>query len=193
MNFTELKEKIASEQLGGARLTDIKPGSYKLVLPSTEDGVINLVDDKKHKYPITARGLASMRIVTDASKITVKTTREARELPEVFGNLQKAIVDEGLAISESTKFNVVGGLRVYDAAGEPVYKNLHYQGYPEYLKATRKAFNMPKTTKNEETARNAAFTEAGDTLRQTGVNKGTKAPKDVDDSYICMPVFTISN
>jgi hypothetical protein len=193
MDFKTLQEKIAEQQLGGARITDIKLGTYKLVLPEKEDGVIYLSNDKKAKYAITTRGLASMRIVADASKITVKTTSDARNLPDVFSNLQTAIVNDGVAISEATKFNVVGQLRVHDATDTPVYRNQHYKGYADFLKSSRKAFNMPNVTPNEQSARTAAFTDANDALRASGVNSGAKAPKDVDESYICMPVFTISN
>lgn len=193
MDFKKLREKIASEQLGSNRLTDIPAGTYSLVLPATDEGQIVLVNEKKNKYPITPRGLASMRIVTDKSKLTVKTTKEARESEE-FSNLQKAIVEDNFEVSETTKFNVVGHLRIHDAATDAcIMKNQWYIGYPEYVKKTRKIANLPRVTKDEIAARTAGFTEASESLRASGVKKGADAPKDVDENYLLMPVFTVTN
>lgn len=193
MNFNELQKSIADQQLGTARITDMKKGVYKLVLPSKEGEAILLVGEKKEKYPIGLRSLAAMRIVDDASKITVKTTREARD-NGIVKTLQDAIVNEGVAISEATKFNVVGHLRVHDAGlDSQVLKNENYKGYPEYVKTTRKiAAKYPRTavlTEAQQTERNAAFTEATETLRASGA----KAVADDDKNYIMMPVFTVTN
>ena len=191
MNFKELSEKIAAEQLGGAKLTDIKVGVYSLDIDGES---INLVSEKKAKYPITLRSLASMRVVADANKLaTLKTTKDARESEDVH-NLQDSIANEGIILSENTKFNVIGHLKIVDSATEkPVYRNSFYSGYPAYLKAAREANLMAKKTDDEKAARNAAFTAATETLRASGVKTGEGAPKDVPESYLQMPVFKITN
>jgi hypothetical protein len=152
-----------------------------------------LVAGKNAKYPIGVRSLAAMRIVTDASKVTVKTTREARD-NENFNTLQNAIVNENLPVTEATKFNVVAHLRVHDAATDAqILKNEHYKGYPEYVKTTRKiAAKFPRNivlTEAQQAERNTAFTEATDALRASGA----KSVADDDKNYIMMPVFTVSN
>jgi hypothetical protein len=194
MTFAELQTAVAEQQLGNAKLTDIKTGTYSLVLGATKEDPCHLIGSKKEKYPISVRSLAAMRIVTDASKVALaKTTREARD-NDAFSTLQKSIVDDSLPVTEATKFNVVGHLKIQDVVTEePVYKNEHYVGYPIYVKASRKAANLPRKTEDERTIRNAAFTEATDNLRASGVNKGAKAPKDEPNSYIMMPVFTVTN
>jgi hypothetical protein len=194
MNFEELAAAVATQIIGSAKLTDIKPGIYTLLPGATVDDPCHLVSEKKQKYPISVRSLAAMRIVTDASKVTAKTTVDARE-SEQFTNLQSALVNDGLKISESTKFNVVGQLKIMDiATDEPVYKNQHYQGYADYVKKTRKIANLPRKTQEERDARTAGFTDASEALRATGVNKGAKAPKADDlTQVLTMPYFTVSN
>lgn len=193
MNYTELQKSIAEQQLGSARLTDIPKGTFAIALPSKEGDPIYLVGEKKSKFPIGLRSLAAMRIVTDASKVTVKTTREARD-SENFNTLQNAIVNENLVISDATKFNVVGHLRVHDAGTDAqILKNEHYKGYPEYVKTTRKiAAKYPRNvvlTESQAAERNTAFTEATEALRASGAKS---VPND-DKNYIMMPVFTVTN
>lgn len=191
MDFKILSEKIAEVQLGSAKITDMKKDVYSLII--VDEDTVSLVSSKKTKYPLGHRALAAMRIVTDANKVSlVKTTREARD-NENFGTLQKSIVNEGLTIDEKTKFTVVGHLRIQDAEGASVYKNEHYRNYSDYTKAARKAFNMPKKTQDEKDARIAAFNDATEALRASGVKTGTNAPKEVDESYLMMPVFTVTN
>jgi hypothetical protein len=194
MNFEKLQKEIADLQLGNAKLTDIKTGTYALVLPAKDGETIFLVGAKKNKYPISLRGLAAMRVVTAADKITVKTTKEARD-NDNFRSLQSAIVDDSLPITENTKFSVVGHLRIHDAGSdELVYKNEHYTGYPEYVKTTRKiAAKYPSTgtfSEVEKADRNAQYTEATEVLRASKVKKDTVID---DKNLIMMPVFTVTN
>ena len=192
MDFKELAVKVAEVQLGSAKITDMKKDTYSLVI--VDDETVNLVTAKKTKYPLGHRALAAMRIVTDADKCGLaKTTREARDDKENFTTLQQAITEEGVVIDEKTKFTVVGHLRIQDAEGQLIYRNECYRGHAEYLKASRKAFNMAKKTKDEKDTRNAAFTQASDDLRASGVKTGANAPKEVDESYLMMPVFIVTN
>jgi hypothetical protein len=194
MNFEQLQKSIAEQQLGNARLTDIKKGVYSLALPAKDGEQIYLVGTKNAKYPIGLRSLAAMRVVTGPDKITVKTTREARENAN-FNTLQNAIVEDKLPLTEATKFEVVGHLRIHDAGTDgPIYKNEHYKGYPEYVKTTRKIANQfpagKEYTDAEKTVRNTMYTEAAEALRSSGVKTGVK---DEDNNFLLMPVFTVSN
>lgn len=189
MTFAELSKSVADAQLGNARLTDVKAGTYSIAIDGDK---IFLVSEKKVKIPVnSAATLAALRISTDATKAaTCKTTREARD-SDNYWTLQKAIISEGFQLSESTKFNVIHRLKIQDVATDaPVYKNEHYKGYPEYVKSTRKAAAMPAVTDNDKLARNAAFSEASDALRASGV-KGTVP--NTEDAFVLMPVFSVSN
>jgi hypothetical protein len=189
MTFAELSKSVADAQLGNARLTDVKAGTYSIAIDGDK---IFLVSDKKVKIPVnSAATLAGLRISTDAAKAaTCKTTREARD-SDNYNTLQKMIVAEGFQLSESTKFNVIHRLKIQDVATDsPVYKNEHYKGYPEYVKSARKAAAMPAVTLNDQTARSTAFSEATDALRLSGVKSTVP---NTDEAFILMPVFSVTN
>lgn len=187
MNFADLTKKVVEVALGGARMIDIATGSYS-VLSDGEN--VFLVSEKKERVPVTLAGLASLRIVEDAAKAqAVKTTRDARESID-YTNLQKALLAEKVKLSESTKFNVVHRLQIIDVAtDQPIYKNDCYKGYPEYMKASRNAANLPKASEEQIAVRNAAFTDASDALRKSGLKSGITADsKNLQQ----MPVFTVT-
>ena len=190
MTFAQLTKKIQEVVLGTARMTDIKDGSYHL---ETEGDKLSLISDTGHKVPINVdnlASLASMRIVEDAAEAKkIKTTADARISP-VYSNLKDKIAKEKVELDDTCKFNVVHRLRIKDAASDAlVYQNAHYNGYPEYVKAARKAVNLPNITPSEKTARTQAFADASDALRNSGVKAGVK---ESDDNLVLMPVFTMT-
>jgi hypothetical protein len=188
MTIAELSKAVADAQLGNARMTDIKSGTYTIGIDGDK---IHLLSDKKTKVPLASvNTLAGLRIATDAAKAaSCKTTREARD-SENYNTLQKALIAESVKLSENTKFTVIHRLKIQDVVTDsPVYKNENYKGYPEYVKAARKAAAMSTATPDNVAARNAAFTEATDALRASGVKAGVK---DVDESYMLIPVFSVS-
>jgi hypothetical protein len=189
MDFKDITKKIAEVVLGSTRMTDIASGVYAIVSSGEE---LHLVSAKGEKTPITMAGLASLRIITDAVKAKEAiTTRDARE-SEHFTNLQKAIAaDAGVVLTENTKFTVAGRLRIHDSVSDSlVYKNDQYIGYPDYVKASRKAFAMAKATEDQIAARNAAFTDASEDLRKSGLKKGVTA---IDANLQLLPYFTVSD
>jgi hypothetical protein len=188
MDFAKLTTNVLAVVLGGQRMTDIATGSYSIV-PEGDDKIY-LVSEKKEKVLVSAASLAALRIVSDATKAAaVKTTREARESGD-YSTLQKALVAEQVKLSENTRLNVVHRLQIMDTINDaPVYKNDCYQGYPEYMKASRSAFALPSVSPEQITARNNAFTEASENLRKTGLKKGITA----DNKHLqLMPVFTVA-
>lgn len=187
MNFSDLTKKIKDAKISTVRMSDIKTGTYHID-PSGTD--IYLVSDKKQKIRVTENALASLRIVEDPEKAKlVLTTRDARD-SEQYKSLQDAVNSEEITLSEDTKFNVVHRLKVIDAATEkPTYRNECYTGYPEYLKAARKAGAMPHVTTDETDARNLVFSEASAALRKTELKLGITE----DDKHLnLIPVFQVS-
>ena len=186
MNFAELTEKVKSATLGSNRMTDIAAGKYTVAINGAD---VFLVSEKKEKVPVTVNGLAALRIVESKDKaITVKNTREARESTD-YTTLQKAIADEKVKLDDATSFEVVHRLRIIDGVSEqPIYKNNCYNGYPQYVKASRAASALPALTDEQRTARNNAFTEASEALRSSGVKPGIAIE---DKNLQLMPVFTV--
>ena len=186
MNYTDLTKAVLSAPINNARMTDLEKGTYSLVIDGDN---IALVSDKKQKTRLSVNSLAAMRIVANAADAAKATnTRDARTAPE-YSTLQAALVAEKVTISDATKFNVVHKIRIQDAVTDsPVFKNEHYKGYPEYVKASRKAAGLPTVTEEQRSARNAVFTEASEALRASGVKPNT--PTD-DNNLLLMPVFMI--
>ena len=182
MTFEELNDKVLKAQAGNGRMTDIVSGIYT---PLIEDKNIFLVSEKGQRVRVTENSLASMRIVTDATKAAeAKTTRDARS-SETYSTLQAALAADKTKISEKTKFNVVHRLRIVDTATENlVYRNEHYKGYPAYLKSARVAAALTDATERQN-----AFAEASEALRQTGVKNGIT---EEDKNLVLMPVFTVT-
>ena len=192
-DFKKLSEEIAKVSLGTARMTDVKAGVYHIDISKDGEKVSLVSEDKKIKVNINTNNfasLAALRIVEsqEAAK-KAKTTREARST-EGYGNLQDALNNEKIALDSTTKFTVVHQLQIIDLdTDKPTFKNEHYKGYPEYVKTSRKAANMPATTEDERTARAAAFAEASESLRKSGVKSGTT---EADENLLLMPVFTVT-
>lgn len=189
MDYKDLTKKVTEASLGNARMTDIAVGKYAVAIEG-EDKIF-LVDEKKVKVPVTATGLAALRIVESqevAKKIA--TTREARESSD-YKTLQKALQGEsGVVLSDKTRFNVVHRLRIIDNINDkPVYKNECYIGYPEYVKAARLASAMPSVSDDQKTARANAFTEASENLRKSGIKTGINSE---DKNLQLLPVFTVT-
>lgn len=186
MNYTDLTKAVLSAPINNARLTDLEKGTYSLQIDGEN---INLVSEKKQNTRLSVNSLAAMRVVADAvSAATAINTRDARTNP-AYSTLQAALVAEKVTISDATKFNVVHKIRIQDAVTDsPVFKNEHYKGYPEYVKASRKAAGMPLVTEEQRAARNAAFTEASEALRASGIKSGTATD---DKNLLLMPVFMI--
>jgi len=196
MKFEQLKEKLAKVQIGRSRLTDLKKGVYSIELDAdAANETVYLVSDKKVRTPISVTAFAGLRIVTSADHATVSiTTADARD-NENYRSLQHSVVNEGMTIDSSTKFTVVHNLRIKEAASDDlVYKNENYNGYAAYLKSSREAAALPgaKVTDTDEqkTARNAAFTKAGEELRASKVKPNTPI---TDKTLVLMPVFTVTN
>lgn len=187
MDFNTLAKQLAEVQLGNARMTDVATGTYAIAI---EGDKVSLVSETKQRIPVSLPSLAAMRIVADASKATAaKTTREARESAD-YSNLQKAITLEGKSLTDKTRFTVVHRLQIQDVVNDaPIYKNECYKGYPEYVKASRKAANLPSASDEQKAARNAAFTEASEELRKSGVKAGIAAD---NKNLLLMPVFTVA-
>ena len=188
MNFDELSKKVAEATLGSNRMTDIAEGTYTI---GVEGDKVMLVSEKKEKVPITVNGLAALRIVEDAAKAkTILTTREARESSD-YSTLQKAIVSDSAKLNDSTQLKVVHRLRIIDGiSGKEVYKNNCYNGYPEFVKASRIANAMPAVSDEQKTARNNAFTEATEALRASGVKSGITVE---DKNLQLLPVFQVTS
>lgn len=186
MNFEQLSKGILDAKLGGNRITDLDSGVYTV---SIDGEKVFLVSEKKGKVPVTVAGLAALRIVESKDKaIVVKTTREARESSD-YSTLQKALLAETVKLDDSTKFEVVHRLRIIDGTSDsPIYKNNCYNGYPQYVKASRNANAMPALTDEQKTARNNAFTEASEALRASGVKSGITLE---DKNLQLMPVFQV--
>lgn len=187
MDFTTLSKNLAEVQLGSARMTDVATGTYAIHIDGDK---VALVSETNQKIPVSLPSLAAMRIVADAAKAaTAKNTREARDNAD-YSNLQKAITLEGKSLNEKTRFTVVHRLQIQDVVNDlPIYRNECYKGYPEYVKASRKAAGMPNASVEQTSARNAAFTEASEELRKTGVKSGITADAK---NLLLMPVFTVS-
>lgn len=181
MNYSDLTKAVLTAPINNARMTDLEKGTYKLEI---DGDAIHLVSEKKQKTNLTVNSLAAMRIVADATKAaTAVNTRDARTNPD-YSTLQQALIAEKVTISDTTKFNVVHKIQIQDAVTDsPVFKNEYYKGYPEYVKASRKAMLIPAGD-----LRNAAFSEASEALRASQVKTGT--PQD-DKTLLKMPVFTI--
>jgi hypothetical protein len=190
MTFAQLTKKIQEVSLGTARMTDIKDGIYHLECAGDK---VTLVSETGHKVPVNTNNfaaLASMRIVEDekaAQKIA--TTADARISP-VYSNLKDKLAKEGAELDESFKFNVVHRLKIKDVATDTlVYQNVHYNGYPEYVKAARKANALPNITPAEQTARQQAFADASENLRNSGIKEEVK---ESSENLVLMPVFTMT-
>lgn len=190
MTFEELNKKIAEQQIGVARITDVKPGEYKLDIINPTDPKdkvrVLLVDLKSgKKFSTSIAGLASMRIVTkldDAVKAT--TTLQVRET-EGYDNLQNAMAKDSIVLSPSTKFTAVHNLTIVDRETEkPIYKNECYSDYGKYVKETRKIALGP-----DGDEKNLAFATAGEKLRESGV---AAKYRDNADWHLKMPVFIVS-
>jgi hypothetical protein len=193
MDFATLKTKVAEAQIGRSRLTDLKKGTYTLALdPDPKVENVYLVSEKKVKTPISINSLAGMRVVTSVDGMaTIVTTADARENADKVGTLQNMVANEGFAISETTKFNIVHHLRIKETGTDAfVYKNEHYKNYADYVKTSRKIAALPGDTKPERDAKAIAFTEASEALRSGGL-KSTATLED--KNLILMPVFTVTN
>ncbi len=184
MNFAELSKAVAEISLAQARITDVAPGVHTLAIDGEK---VFLVNEKKEKFPITTRSLASMRIVKNAADATkAATTAEVRDI-DTYGTLQKSIKEEGVKVDENTKFTCVHRLPIWDSVNsQPVYKNNNYKLYPEYVKAARKASALPAVSDEQKAAKANAYTEASEALRASGA-KSTDAKHQ-----LLMPVFTVS-
>lgn len=188
MDFKTLAKKLAEITLGTARMTDIKDGVYHIAF-GENDSVI-LVSDKAHKVPVSNMAtLASLRIC-ESPEVAKKAvnTRDARTT-EGYSNLQSGLKSEAIALDDKTTFKVIHRLQIQDIANEaPIYQNPCYKGYPEYVKASRKAANLPNATEEQTKIRNAAFTDASEELRKSGVKAGTTATAE---NLLLMPVFQV--
>lgn len=190
MTFNELQSAVEKAPIGIARITDVTNGDYKLAIEegdSADKAKLFLVSEKTgKKHSITVNGLAAMRVVasaSDAAKAT--TTADARVSPD-YANLQARVAEEnGVKITDKTKFTAVHSLRILDAETElPVFKNSCYIGYPAYIKAARSARTIVDATE-----RNNKYNELNDSLRSSGVKKNTK---ETAENLILMPVFMVS-
>lgn len=190
-----LQKQIADAQVGRSRLTDLAKGQYTLsvVADSKDPQKLNiaLVSDKKVRTPISVNGLAAMRIAVSKDKVAnILTTEDARDTDEIT-TFQNALAAEQIKLSSGISFEVIHRLRMKDTVNPDnkfIFKNNCYKSYPEYVKASGKAAAMPSVTKDEETARNNAFTEATNTLRASGV----KPDVAIDDKHLSLiPVFSV--
>ena len=190
MTFSQLNKEIQKVVLGTARMTDIKDGIYHL---ESAGDKLTLVSETGHKVPVNTNNLAalaSMRIVEDIKEAQkVSTTADARISP-AYSNLKDKMAKEAIELDEACKFNVVHRLKIKDIATDTlVYQNVNYNGYPQYVKATRKVNALPNLTPTEQTARQHAFADASETLRASGVKEGVK---ESNENLILMPVFTLT-
>lgn len=188
MNFDELSKKVAEATLGSNRMTDIAEGNYTIGVDGEK---VMLVSEKKEKIQISVNGLAALRIVEDAAKAkAIATTRDARESSD-YSTLQKAVVSEAVKLNDSTQLKVVHRLRIIDGVNDkPIFKNNCYNGYPEFVKASRKASAMPAVSEEQRTERANAFTEATETLRASGVKSGITVE---DKNLQLLPVFQVTS
>ena len=188
LNFEKLKAAIISAPINNSKMTDLASGSIHTISGDTDkDGkdIYFLVDvASKKRTPITANGLAAMRIVEDATKaVLVLNTRDART-NENYKPLQAAVAAEKITLNADTKFSVVHQLEILDpVTSQPYYKNDKYNGYPAYLKATQLA------SRKLGDERNNAFSEATEALRATNLKTGTT---DVPENKLHMPVFVVT-
>lgn len=189
MNFKDLTEGVLKAPIGNGRLTDLKKGKYNLMIDGDD---VFLIDVKKSKTPISVNSLAALRVVTDIEKASkVIDTRSARAETETYGNFKTLIQAEGAKLDEKTSFEVVHHLRIIDSISDkPVYKNEHYQGYPEYLKTTRKISADRSQDKDAIAARGVAYTAASETLRATELKAAVTLK---DENLMMMPVFVVTN
>lgn len=183
MNYESLTQNVLNAPLGGARMSNVAEGAWNLTIDGDK---VFLSAPKKASIPVTDNGVAAMRIATDAATAKkYKTTREARESGEIV-NLQTAIRTEQVkGLSASTKFEVVHRLQIEDAAtGQVILNNDCYNGYPDYVKAARKAARLDGTERQD------AFAAALEVLRASGIKAGksTTDPKNIQH----MPVFVVS-
>lgn len=190
MTFSQLNKEIAKVTLGTARMTDIKDGIYHL---ECEGDKVTLVSDSGHKVPVNTNNfaaLASMRITDDATEAQkVSTTADARG-NAAYSNLKDKLAKESIELDDTCKFNVVHRLKIKDIATDSlVYQNVHYNGYPQYVKAARKANALPNITPSEQTARQQAFADASEALRVSGIKAGVK---EANENLVLMPVFTLT-
>ena len=190
MTFSQLTKAIAAVTLGTARMTDIKDGIYHLECAGDK---VSLVSETGHIVPINTNNfasLASMRITDDEKEAKkIATTADARISP-VYSNLKDKVAKEKIDLDDSVKFNVVHRLKIKDIATDTlVYQNNCYNGYPQYVKAARKANSLPNITPAEQTSRQQAFADASEELRLSGVKDGVK---ESNENLVLMPVFTVT-
>jgi hypothetical protein len=182
MDYGKLTIGIANAPIGGARMTDVADGVYNLKIEGED---VFFQAPKKPRLKVTENALAALRVVTDAAlAASLKTTKDFRE-SNVGMNLQNAITTEQVKeLNANTQFTVCHRVQIVDSiTGTPIYKNEHYNGYPEYLKEARAAAKL------EGTARTDAFTLASEKLRATTVKAGTPAEAK---NILHMPVFIVS-
>lgn len=183
---SEILDDVKKVVRRGTALYNITTGEEVTLHVEGEDAnERTFLKSNKRKYNASIAQIAGLRFVENADvlKDVDDTATMFSEKANEIGVFQDAINDG--KVDPNFKLKVVKTVKQNDTInGGYVHRNNCYNGYNEYLKATRAA-----ATITSDTARAEAFADATTKLRESGVASG----KRKDENIVTMPIFMITS